>query len=270
MLNTQKVSAILQFMSDSGTTISEFLGYIFEDRDFDNHPALQDIKDNIKGILSSLFDHRTLHYPVLQWALMVVNRDHARSIQNLTRTSEGWHFSASNASANQIQDFQLEDMAERMENTTPHLWKTVKGLLSADPKQVRRRSSQDLELADYDDDQEEEEDDAEFWEDAGCQVSGTQDTTPLPDPPCRRKTTQQRERILTIVRFLTALDHTPDPHSTPAEGCMHHQYHDAKYESEVQPTSKRLRHFLTLLQHPAKGRPVVGSPWMFDICQYHQ
>ena len=144
MLNTQKVSAILQFMSDSGTTISEFLSYILEDQDFDNHPALQDIKDNIKAILSSLFDHRTLRYPVLQWALMVVNCDHARSIQNLTRTSEGWHFSASNASADQIQDFQLEDMAERMENTTPHLWKTVNGLLSADPKQVQRRSSQDL------------------------------------------------------------------------------------------------------------------------------
>ena len=45
-------------MSDSGTTSSEFLGYIFEDRDFDNHPALQDIKDNIKGILSRYLSGR--------------------------------------------------------------------------------------------------------------------------------------------------------------------------------------------------------------------
>ena len=207
MLNTPKVSAILQVMLDSGTTISEFLSHIFEDREFDNHPTMQDIEDNIKAVLSTLFDHHALRYPVLQWALMVTNGDHAKSIRALTRTSQGWHFSASNASADQIQDFELEDMADSMETCTPHLWKMIKGLLSADPKQVRRRSSQDIELTDRD--ASDDEDDTEFWEDAGCQVSGTQDITPqsgqlaeaIIHSPRQRKTTQQRERILTVVRF---------------------------------------------------------------------
>jgi hypothetical protein len=130
MLNSPKVLGILQFMLDSGTTISEFLSHIFEDSDYDNHPAVRDIADNIQAILSSLFNHHALRYPVLQWALTITNSDHANSIQTLTRASQGWHFSASNASAEQLQEFELEDMADSMESDTPHLWRMIKGLLS--------------------------------------------------------------------------------------------------------------------------------------------
>jgi hypothetical protein len=201
MLDAQNAAAILQLISDSKSTLSEFLCFIFEDRNLDGHPAVQDTIDNIKPFLSTLLDHRGLHNPMLQWALAVTNRDHAQSIQQLTRTSEGWHFAASNASADQISDFQLEEMAQQIENTAPRLWKTVTALLSADPKQMRRRSRQDLtdeaEAMRVDSDVLEEEDDTEFWEDiVGGEADSPDAATHSEDHPHRAKTAQQRERIL--------------------------------------------------------------------------
>jgi hypothetical protein len=224
MLDAQKAAAILQLISDSRSTLSEFLCFIFEDPNLDDHPAVQDTIDNIKPFLSTLLDHHGLHNPMLQWVLTVTDRDHAQSIQKLTRTSEGWHFAASNASADQISDFQLEKMAQQIEYTAPRLWKTVTALLSADPKQMRRRSSQDLTVDEAEAmrvDVLDEDDDTEFWEDV---VSGDTDApdaaTHSDEHPHKAKTAQQRERILIGVCGPEALlEHSAD---VPSEGDLYH------------------------------------------------
>jgi hypothetical protein len=60
---------------------------------------------------------------------------YASSIRELTRKEHGWHFSALRASAKQLEDFRIEDMAEKMKNLAPELWDMLGSVLLADRKQ---------------------------------------------------------------------------------------------------------------------------------------
>ncbi|KAJ7908542.1 hypothetical protein B0H13DRAFT_2233244 [Mycena leptocephala] len=63
------------------------------------------------------------------------NRDkrshYAQLIRDLADKENGWHFSAANTSAKQLQDFRIEDMAMRMKALAPELWDLLGLLLSA-------------------------------------------------------------------------------------------------------------------------------------------
>ncbi|KAJ7928378.1 hypothetical protein B0H13DRAFT_1860573 [Mycena leptocephala] len=49
----------------------------------------------------------------------------------ISPTDNGWHFSAANTSAAQLQDFRIEDMATKMKTFAPELWDLLGLLLSA-------------------------------------------------------------------------------------------------------------------------------------------
>ncbi|KAF7793203.1 hypothetical protein EIP86_004312 [Pleurotus ostreatoroseus] len=51
-------------------------------------------------------------------------------VQKLASKEHGWHFNATNAHAEQIQDFRIEDMIESIQACTPELWNLVISLLS--------------------------------------------------------------------------------------------------------------------------------------------
>ncbi|KAJ7702952.1 hypothetical protein B0H14DRAFT_2164322, partial [Mycena olivaceomarginata] len=56
---------------------------------------------------------------------------YAQLIRDLADKDNGWHFSAANTSAKQLQNFRIEDMAVRMQALAPELWDMLGLLLSA-------------------------------------------------------------------------------------------------------------------------------------------
>jgi hypothetical protein len=100
-----------------------------------------------------------------QWAHDLVNRSHTKSVQELSSIRNGWHFNALHTSVHQINDFRIEDMAQDIKLSAPHLWNTIYTLLSTELKPLQHQHSQDSvdETIWAEDDKYE----AEFWKSIG-------------------------------------------------------------------------------------------------------
>lgn len=60
-------------------------------------------------------------------------------IASLANKESGWHFSARNAKADQIEAFSLKAMASTLEHKAPLSWNLLGSLLQSDPARLRRR-----------------------------------------------------------------------------------------------------------------------------------
>lgn len=77
-------------------------------------------------------------YPVVNTAIRnTEERLYSRELQALTRIETGWHFSALHATADQIEDFHLEDMATQMEAIAPTLWRLLDVLVLVNASKKR-------------------------------------------------------------------------------------------------------------------------------------
>ena len=88
------------------------------DNTFSDHLLVIDITANALDIIPTLHLHPLAQHPITQWAHDLVNRSFARSLRDLSRIDNGWHFSAVNASVQQINDFRIEDMARHLHSTS--------------------------------------------------------------------------------------------------------------------------------------------------------
>jgi hypothetical protein len=60
------------------------------------------------------------------------------SVWELAKKENGWHFGALHASAQKLQEFQIKDMAQKMEELAPELWDLLGLMLSTDKRQTER------------------------------------------------------------------------------------------------------------------------------------
>ena len=208
MLNRHVSAAILQHLTQYNATICDFLLSTIHDPHFRDHPLVTGFLSNMIDILSSLYEHPAIRRDILDWSLDLVRKDHAKSLQTLSSKKSGWHFSALRARIAPIREFRIEDMACQIESTAPNLWYTILSLLSADPRQVRRRKSRNSSMGSIDTNPEavteaesdaEDDDEAQFWlgvDDEAPQHDEEDAQRTLP----RSKTPEQRAAILRLVR----------------------------------------------------------------------
>jgi len=67
------------------------------------------------------------------WASTTMRKKYSESIKSLVCCEE-WHFNASHASAKELEDFRIEDMAVTMRRLAPDLWLILDVLLMGDRK----------------------------------------------------------------------------------------------------------------------------------------
>ncbi|KAF4566199.1 hypothetical protein EYR36_011614 [Pleurotus pulmonarius] len=99
-------------------------------------PMYQVVEDADLLIHGDAICDALLHHPLrpdasLQWANEFVKSKYADEISALVDRDNGLHFSASTASAQQISDFRIEEMAKKMQVLAPHVWNLLDTLLSA-------------------------------------------------------------------------------------------------------------------------------------------
>jgi hypothetical protein len=93
----------------------------------------------MSNIITALSRHSHSAGSAFAWANDIVKKKHIESIKELTR-NEDWHFNASHASAQDLDDFRIEDMALKMKSLAPDLWNILGLLLSSDQRSQRQNN----------------------------------------------------------------------------------------------------------------------------------
>jgi hypothetical protein len=115
----------------SDLTIAEFVLALLEDSNLETHPCTQTLVKYSPNIIAALSRHSASS--VFTWANDIVKKKYAESIKELTHNEE-WHFNASHASAQDLDDFRIEEMALKMKMLAPDLWNILGLLLSGDQR----------------------------------------------------------------------------------------------------------------------------------------
>ncbi|KAH9914880.1 uncharacterized protein BXZ73DRAFT_23016, partial [Epithele typhae] len=123
---------ILNYLALHRVGLSELLSYVLMQnyQDVSGNPVFDDLVNNTKVIIASLFYHPATEESTRDWSHRRVLLDHQKSVRSLSRREGGWHFSAANASPNQLAEFQLEDYARDLEERAPRLWELIRELLA--------------------------------------------------------------------------------------------------------------------------------------------
>jgi len=132
-----QLHSIVDYLAASGQTASQFMLSFFNDKDLVNHPV-NDILElgQSKLILDAFLSHPKTSTSTSTWAHNVAKKKYALSIKSLAHKSHGWHFNAFRASAKQLEDFRIEDMAERMRELEPELWDLMDLMLGGGSAQM--------------------------------------------------------------------------------------------------------------------------------------
>jgi hypothetical protein len=184
-------------------TVSEFVLTLLKDPSLETHPCTLTLVKDASNIITALSRHSHSATSVFTWANEIVKKRYLDSIKELT-CNEEWHFNASHASAKDLEDFRIEDMAIKMKILAPELWDILGLLLSGDQRSRRQHAENDFNgdhiMADA------EADDDELWEglaeihvpdDAG----GTVDENGTFMQLNPKKKAARRDAIYTIVRY---------------------------------------------------------------------
>jgi hypothetical protein len=135
-----RLQVALESLETHNVTISQLVLSLLQDPMLQNQVAVDNLVSHTTEILAALEVHPRTSKETLKWASNLMKAWYASSIRELTRKEHGWHFSALQASAKQLEDFQIEDMAEKMQTLAPELWDMLGEVLSADRKQSRTRA----------------------------------------------------------------------------------------------------------------------------------
>jgi hypothetical protein len=126
----------------SNLTVSEFVLGILKEPSLHSHPCTLSLVNNASNIIIALSQHLHSATSAFTWANETVKKRYIDSIKELTR-NEDWHFNASHASAKDLEEFRIEDMALKMKVLAPDLWNILGLLLSGDRRSWRQHAEND-------------------------------------------------------------------------------------------------------------------------------
>lgn len=131
MSDGSDISGIVLAFTQSNISISDFLFTILTTSTNSERFLRTDLLIHGDAICDALLHHPLRPDASLQWANEFVKSKYANEISALVDRDNGLHFSASTASAQQISDFRIEEMAKKMQVLAPHVWNLLDTLLSA-------------------------------------------------------------------------------------------------------------------------------------------
>jgi len=105
----------------SGLSVSNYVITLLEHQMLEEHPCTVDLINNADKIIEAFSYHPRSRSSAFNWAAATMKKKYSESIKSLI-SNEEWHFNASHASAKQLEDFRIEDMALKMKELAPDLW----------------------------------------------------------------------------------------------------------------------------------------------------
>ncbi|KAG5639628.1 hypothetical protein DXG03_003626 [Asterophora parasitica] len=125
-MNTVLLLEILTLLN--GFTLYEFKS-LFSFANNTGSPATHAFIGPIAITFELLYKHRAMSTNAKDVVIQKFSMVLAGKVACLASQESGWHFSASHASALQIQAFSVEDMATKLKTQAPFIWKVLGHLL---------------------------------------------------------------------------------------------------------------------------------------------
>jgi hypothetical protein len=128
----EQLQKAIELLESLNVTPCDLILSLLQDPWLQTLSSARNLTDHAADILSAFRDHPKSSASTMTWAMTVVKARYAKSIKELTEKENGWHFSALRATASQLQEFHIEDMAQKMEDLAPELWDLLGTMLTAD------------------------------------------------------------------------------------------------------------------------------------------
>jgi len=188
---------VIQSLETCNVTASDFVLSLLRDNRLQDQPCVRNLIDRTDEILLAFYEHPMLSKSTLAWANDLVKSRYAESVRELAKKENGWHFGALRASTKKLQEFRIEDMAQKMEDLAPELWDLLGLMLSADKRQTeriaKRTKSQDTDGDQVMGNVEDEEEDIRV-DDVNIEEASNPNRSRNP-----RSLAERREALVTIV-----------------------------------------------------------------------
>ncbi|KAF7792563.1 hypothetical protein EIP86_003604 [Pleurotus ostreatoroseus] len=182
------LASVAQYLSSLAVTPTEiFMYYLLQ-----HEPAI--INQNINNTLRALCEDRNTSARTYEWIHKASRTVYSDAVRRLVQKEHGWHFSAVNARAEQIQDFRIEDMTEKMRAFAPELWDLVFHLLSG-ADAFDEASTMDTSAGLEDDELSEEE--YAYWQ----AIDASEETRSA----SRKRAGERERRELTVIKTVVII-----------------------------------------------------------------
>ncbi|KAI6111319.1 hypothetical protein F5141DRAFT_982550, partial [Pisolithus sp. B1] len=98
-------------------------------QEYENHRFVTELFAHSGEILKAFSHHPASQYQFVPNLINVAESTYLQELQCLASEDSGWHFKASCTSTKQLEDFNLREMAQKMEVSTPKWWSLLGTLL---------------------------------------------------------------------------------------------------------------------------------------------
>ncbi|KIJ96749.1 hypothetical protein K443DRAFT_10382 [Laccaria amethystina LaAM-08-1] len=127
------LDAVSIALETSTLSLSDYVVTLLKYQALWDHPSTVDLVNNTTKIMTAFLDHLDSKISAFDWASTIMRKKYSVGIKLLVSCEE-WHFNTSHASAKELEDFWIEDMAITMKRLAPDLWLLLDMLLMGDRK----------------------------------------------------------------------------------------------------------------------------------------
>ncbi|KAJ7214687.1 hypothetical protein C8J57DRAFT_1600637 [Mycena rebaudengoi] len=126
-----KILHIAGVLAQEEVTAAEFVLTLLERSSLQDNPCTTSLLDNATPIIDAFSKNSTSSASTFAWARKTIQKKTSESIKLLTQNDD-WHFGNLHASAADLEDFKIEEMAKAMKSLAPDLWNLLYILLSGE------------------------------------------------------------------------------------------------------------------------------------------
>ena len=132
------IITVLDSLSVIWTSLNDFLLAILSNNKYADHKFLRNLEENFEEILNCLIKKNPKS--ICSTIITVSGHVLKDELVRLTEMDNGLHFSATNATFEQMEGFKIQLIGDKMRDICPELWTLVQRLLTSDSELQKRKT----------------------------------------------------------------------------------------------------------------------------------
>lgn len=138
LMDLRTVDSVLALLDKH--SVAQFLYTFLSNSRYDGHCAKQEFLTQWPALLELLASHPLLQLRTENFAVALVTGKLKSEVATIAEKESGWHFSAKNVHADQLDSFTMDDMACKIHVRAPTLSTLIAALLDSDPERTARQA----------------------------------------------------------------------------------------------------------------------------------
>ncbi|KAF8120000.1 hypothetical protein EV363DRAFT_1408618 [Boletus edulis] len=122
-------SPLLDALENGPINVAEFVVALLTNPAYEGHPVVADLGTHAEKIFGAFLQHSATHGKFIQQSFAVVEEAYLQEVRALASEDSGSHFGAATATVQQLEEFDVEEMAHTMETRAPRMWHMLESVL---------------------------------------------------------------------------------------------------------------------------------------------